>query len=265
MDKIDALVLMGSDPEALLEEYPDAPRKIIIYPRGREPRAKILIRKDVEIVQSDYSSFPDISDLDLIRDALIYLLNASYLNPRDNVLVLFSKEGEFHRLYFQLSSLSIPSLVNSLSDILPKEVVEGIVRISMDIVKRGREGNPVGALFIVGDVDEVKKYLIQKIANPMSSIPSEERTVLREENFDTIREFAVMDGATLVDEKGYVIATGVYVKNLSIDEWIVDGGGRHLAAQAITKHTKAVSFVISAEGRIRVYRDGKMIFELKDF
>ena len=259
------LVLMGDDPEKMLDDFKDIPRVIIVYPRGRGPTAKVLIRKDVDIIQSDYSTIPDFSDLDLIRDALLYLINASYLGAKDRVLVAFSKNGEHHRLYFDLSSMALPSLMESLSDFLDKEVVEGIMRIAMSVVRRGREGNPAGALFIVGDVDNVMKHAVQKIANPMPSIPLEERNVRNEENHESIREFAMMDGATLVDEDGFVRATGIYIKTLSIDDWIVDGGGRHLAAQAITNITKAVSFVVSSEGTIRVYRNGKMIFELKDF
>jgi diadenylate cyclase len=261
---LDALILMGDDPEKLLNEY-EAKKTIIIYPKGKNPTASILLRNDVEIVNSDYLTSPDFSDLELVRDALIYLLNASYITSKDRVRVLFSKKGERHVMDFDLSLMPLPSLANALSDILDKELVEKIVKLSRSIVRKGREGNPAGALFIVGDSENVMKESIQKIANPMESISPERRNVLNEENFDTIREFAIMDGATIMDEKGYVIATGVYIKNLSIDDWVMEGGGRHLAAQSITKTTRAVSFAVSSEGTIRIYRDGKMIFELKDF
>ncbi len=261
---IDALILMGDDPEKLLGEY-EAKKKIIIYPKGKNPTASILIRKDVEIVNSDYLTSPDFSDLELVKDALVYLLNASFITPRDHIRVLFSKRGERHVMDFDLSMMPLPSIANALSDILDKELVEKIVKLSRSIVRKGREGNPAGALFIVGDSENVMKESIQKIANPMESIPLERRSILDEDNFDTIREFAIMDGATIVNEEGLVLATGVYIKNLSIDQWVVEGGGRHLAAQSITKITRAVSFAVSSEGTIRIYRDGKMIFELKDF
>jgi len=261
----DKIVLMGEDPEKLAEGYLDK-SLIIVYPRNRKPTAQILLRKNIVRIFSDYGAYPDIEDLTLIRDTVLYLLNSSYITSKDRVLVIFSKRGEEHKLFFDFTLMKIPTLLDMLSDRIDKEIVEGIIKLAMAIVKKGREGTPAGALFIVGDIPNVMKYVVQKIANPVNGIERELRNVLDENNFDTIKEFALMDGATLVDDDGYVVSTGVYVKNLMIDDWILDShGGRHLAARSITKLTKAISFAVSTEGTIRVYKDGKMIYELKDF
>ncbi len=261
----DKVVLMGEDPEKLVGEYLDKPL-IVVYPRNKRPTAQMLLKRNVIKVFSDYASYPDIEDLTLIRDTIFYLLNASYLASKDRVLVIFSKRGEEHRLFFDLSLMKLPILLDMIGDRVDREIVENVLKLSMSIVKKGREGTPAGALFIVGDTQNVMKYVVQKIANPVNGIDREMRNVLNEENFDTIKEFAIMDGATLIDEDGYVVSTGVYVKNLLVDEWILDGhGGRHLAARSITKLTRAISFAVSTEGIIRVYKDGKEIYELKDF
>jgi len=261
----DKIVVMGEDPENLAKEYLDR-HIIIVYPKNRKPTAQILLKKNVVKIFSDYAAYPDIEDLVLIRDTIFYLLNASYITSKDRVLVIFSKRGEEHRLFFDLTTMKIPSLLDILADRIDREIVESIIKLAIGIVKKGREGTPAGALFIVGDIPNVMKYVVQKIANPVNGIDVSLRNVLNPENFDTIKEFALMDGATLVDEEGYVVSTGVYVKNLVVDEWLLDGhGGRHLAARSITKLTKAISFAVSSEGTIRVYKDGKMIYELKDF
>ena len=136
----------------------------------------------------------------------------------------------------------------------------------MSIAKKGREGVPTGALLVVGDVQNVKKYIIQKIANPIKSLSLEERSIMKEDNFETLREFATMDGATIIDSRGYVVTCGAYIKNLFVEEWAVDGlGGRHLAGRSITRLTRAISFVISSEGTIRVYRDGDLVYKLDSF
>jgi len=261
----DKVIVMGDDPEKLAGEYLDR-SLIIVYPKNKKPTAQILLKKNVVRIFSDYAAYPDIDDLTLIRDTIFYLINASYITSKDRVLVIFSKQGEEHRLFFDLSLMKIPTLLDMVSDRVDREIVEGIIKLAMEIVKKGREGNPAGALFIVGDIPNVMNYVVQKIANPVNGIERELRNILDENNFDTIKEFALMDGATLVDDEGYVVATGVYVKNLVVDDWILDGhGGRHLAARSITKLTKAISFAVSTEGTIRVYKDGKMIYELRDF
>ncbi|EDY35382.1 conserved domain protein [Aciduliprofundum boonei T469] len=265
MDEPTKIVVMGDDPESIAQNYEDK-ELIVIYPKGKRPRADMLLRKNIVRIFSDYGKYPDIEDLELIKNTIFYLLNSSYIDNKDRILLLFSKEGEEHRLFFDMSKMNLPNLVNMVSDRIKGEIVENILKLAMSIVKRGREGTPAGALFIVGDTNNVKNYVIQKIANPISGIDREMRSVLNEENFDTLREFAIMDGATLIDNRGVVVSTGVYVKNLSIEEWLMDGfGGRHLAARSITKLTKAISFAVSAEGTISVYRDGEKIYELKDF
>lgn len=259
------IVVMGEDPERMVEGFENEDI-IIVYPKNKRPTVKFLLKKNVKSVFSDYSSFPDIETLGIIRDTLMYLFNSSFITSKDRVLFVFEKEGESHRLFFDMPKLKMLSLLDILSDRLERDVVENVLKLSMQIVKKGREGSPAGALFIVGDTRSVMQYVVQKIANPMSGIEKDLRNLLREENFDTLREFAIMDGATIVDDRGYVVSSGAYVKNLVVDEWILDGyGGRHLAARSITKLTKAISFAVLSEGTIRVYRDGKMIYELNNF
>ncbi len=265
MKDVDKVVVMGDDPEKIALQYTDK-NVIIVYPRNRRPTAEALLRKNFVRIFSDYSRYPDIETLDIIKDTLLYLLNSSYITSKDRVLVIFSKRGENHRLFFDLSAMKLPTLLEILGDRIEKELVEKLVKLCISIVKRGREGNPAGALFIVGDTNNVKKYILQKIANPLEGLDADQRNLMRDKNFDTIREFALMDGATIVDERGLALSCGAYVKNLEIEEWLMDGkGGRHLAARSITKLTKAVSFVVSAEGIIRIYKDGKLVYELKDF
>jgi len=259
------IIVMGEDPEKLAFKYRGR-SVIIVYPKNRRPSSQALLEKRFIKIFSDYAGYPDIESLEIIKNTLLYLLNASYLSNEDKVLVIFTKRGEEHTLFFDLQNLALPTLLKILEDRIDREVAEKLIKMCISIVKRGREGSPAGALFIVGDVTNVKKYIIQKIANPLEGIPREKRTLKDEENFDTIREFALMDGAVIMDESGIAISSGAYVKNLEIGEWILNGkGGRHLAAQSITKFTKAISFVVSSEGIIRIYKDGKLIYELKDF
>ncbi len=259
------IVVMGEDPEEIANQYADKD-VIIIYPQGFRPSAWSLLHNNFVKIFSNYSKYPDIESLGIIKDMLMYLLNTSHLTSGDRVLVIFRKKGEVHRLFFDFPSMKIPTILNTLSHRVRREIVENVLKICRSIVKGGREGNPAGALFLVGDAENVKENVVQKIANPMSGIEPMLRDVKRDENLPTIREFALMDGAIIIDDRGYVVSAGAYVKNLEIQEWVLDGkGGRHLAAQSITRRTRTIGFVVSSEGVIRIYEDGKMIFELKDF
>jgi len=260
---ITKVVAMGDNPESLVEEYINFPL-IIIYPKHVNPSRNILTLKNATVLYAEYSSYPDIESIKIMRDVIFYLLNASYIRADDKILVLFEKQGEHYELLMNMTEMKYPMLLHRLADRLSGALVESLLRLSMAIAKKGREGIPTGALFVVGDSQNVKKYLIQKISNPIKSLSLIERSILDESNFETLREFATMDGAMILDSRGYVITCGAYIKSLLVDE--VDKlGGRHLAGKSITKLTRAVSFVVSSEGTIRVYRDGLQVYELDSF
>ncbi len=259
------VVVIGENPESVAKNYAGVPM-IIVYPSHARPSREILLRRDVTVLYSDYAIYPDIESLKIVRDMLYYLLNTSNLSSDDRVLVVFQKRGEVYEIKLDLGDMRYPTLIEALGDRLSGELIEKLLRLSMSIAKRGREGIPTGALFVVGDVQNVKKYLIQKIANPIKSLALEEKSVLHEENFETLREFATMDGAMIIDSRGYVVTCGAYIKTLFVEEWLADGlGGRHLAGKSITRLTRAVSFVVSSEGTIRIYRDGDLVYELDSF
>ena len=259
------VVIIGEDPEREAREYLGYPL-IIIYPNHKNPSREFLIRKDVTILHSEYSHYPDIESMKIVRDMVFYLLNTSHLNQDDMVLVIFDKLGEKYEILLDLSKMKYPTLISELGDRLSGEIIENLLRLSMAVAKKGREGIPTGALFVVGDSSNVKRYIIQKIANPIKSLSIEERSILDERNFDTLREFATMDGAMIIDSRGYVLTCGAYIKTLFVEEWLADGlGGRHLAGKSITRLTRAISFVVSSEGTIRIYRDGRLVYELDSF
>ncbi len=267
MDRPTKIVVMGDDPERVAEDYLDK-TVILIYNKKMKPSAAVLTRKNVKPVFMPFETYPDIDCLSQIRDVIYYLLNSSYIKIDDKVLFVFSKKGEYHQLYFDMSMLKNVRLIESVSDRIKKEVMEKILQLAMMIVHRGKEGQPAGALLIVGDTKNVMKYAIQKIYNPARAMDRFERSVLNDENLDSIREYAMMDGATIINERGEVISFGVYIKNLEIqdkdliEEWLTGNyGGRHLAAKAITKKTKAICVLVSSEGIIRIFRDGKKIHE----
>ncbi len=259
------IVIMGDNPGELAKEY-RGKRLVLIYPRGKNPKSDVLLNKNIMVLHSEYSDFPDIESLKIIRDWIFYLLNASIIGQDERILFVFSKKGERYEISMDMRELMYPSILEMLNDRLPGELVEKLLRLAMSIVLKGREGYPMGALLVVGDVHNVERYIIQKIGNPLKSLSPHLRNVLNEENFETLREFAMMDGAMIIDSRGYAITCGAYIKSLFVDEWSSENlGGRHLAGQSITKLTRAVSFVVSSEGEIRIYKDGRKIYELEGF
>jgi len=101
------------------------------------------------------------------------------------------------------------------------------------------------------------------IINPFEGHDKNGRYLLDSKNVATIKEFALLDGAMIVDNDGYAVAAGRYIVGVSWDLYLQGGlGGRHLAGASITKTTKAISIVVSSTGTIRAFKDGEEIYRI---
>jgi len=139
------------------------------------------------------------------------------------------------------------------------EVMSAVMKISFDIALAGREGKKVGAAFIVGDSEEVMKRSHQIILNPYEGHEEVYRNILDKKNWESVKEFAQLDGVFIIDDTGYIHAAGRYLdvdgKNVDIEKGL---GGRHVSAAAISRDTVAIAVTVSESGGVlRIYKDGK--------
>lgn len=79
---------------------------------------------------------------------------------------------------------------------------------------------------------------------------------------ETIKELAQLDGAFLASDDGIVSAT-CYINASSEGIDLPLGlGSRHVAAASITRHTNAVTVVVSESSVVRVLDDGEITAEI---
>lgn len=139
------------------------------------------------------------------------------------------------------------------------EIINAVLKIAFDIAITGREGKKIGTAFVIGDSEEVLKRSHQMILNPYSGQEEADRNILDKKNWESIKEFAQLDGVFVVDETGLIHAAGRYLdvdaKNIGIEKGL---GGRHVSTAAISRDTVAIAITISESGGvIRIYKDGK--------
>ena len=124
----------------------------------------------------------------------------------------------------------------------------------------------MGALFIVGDAQRVMYNSRELVRNPLDPRGGRGLNILEEAETKSIKEFATLDGAVVIDDQGNALSAGRYVMvrevpPVSLEEGL---GGRHLAAAYVTKVTKAVGIVVSSTRVMRVFKDGTVIYEVKN-
>ncbi len=144
------------------------------------------------------------------------------------------------------------------------KVLRAVLNVAMSIAQKGREGRKIGTAFVIGDVEEVLKRSRQLILNPYECHPPHERDITNPATWESVREFAQLDGVFVIDEEGIIIAAGRYLDVSGKDLKIKKGfGGRHLACAAITRETEAIAVVVSESGGdIRIYKDGEEIIAI---
>jgi len=99
-------------------------------------------------------------------------------------------------------------------DLLKKvkpEVLETVLNIALELSGEGREGKAIGATFVIGDNEKVMKLSRPLIMNPFKGYPEEARNILDEDVHETIKEFALLDGAFVIREDGVVMSAGVHL------------------------------------------------------
>lgn len=141
-----------------------------------------------------------------------------------------------------------------------------LLDIAIRLSAEGREGKPIGAVFVLGDAEKIDRYTSQLIFNPCKGHPQAARNIHNPEFLETLRELAALDGAFVVDKRGVVVTAGAYLdapvgKNVRVRRGL---GARHVAAAAMTAKTDSLALVISeSSGNITVFAQGAALLELE--
>jgi len=155
------------------------------------------------------------------------------------------------------------SVIGQGDEMLPTDVaaesLERLTAIATDLATAGREGKSIGAMFVLGDHEEVIKRSKQLILNPFHGYAEEDRNILNPFMDETIKELALIDGAFIVQGNGVVESAGCLIQ-AKADEIDLPGGmgTRHAAAAAITQRTESLALVVSSSGQVTYFRKGRM-------
>ncbi|MFB6173614.1 MAG: diadenylate cyclase DacZ [Halobacteriales archaeon] len=149
-------------------------------------------------------------------------------------------------------------LVNSRAE---AEVIRDVLELVIELGKKGQKGEPVGALFVVGDAGKVMNK-----SRPLSYNPFEKSHVHVGDSIVNVmlKEFSRLDGAFVISDSGKIVSAYRYLEPAAEGIDIPKGlGTRHMAAAAITRDTNAVSVVLSeSDGLIRAFKGGELVLEL---
>jgi len=247
---------------------------------NKEQETIILLTKNKEKIREQFLplcevvSLPDqdLSRSDQYQLGLLIAVLFDFVEYDETVLCMTGLVGSL-----RLDNLLITNLLRDNKwfqkhayEKIPKQILRSreficLLDIALRLANQGREGKKIGTTFILGDYKKYDKYLKQLVLNPCKGHPRKSRNIHDVDFFETIREYAALDGAFIVDDTGVVEKAGVYLNPPASDKaTLLKGfGARHAAAASLTAVTEALAITVSeSSSSIVVFFEGTPILQL---
>lgn len=206
-----------------------------------------------------------------VSQALLEAIADDLMQTGDKVIAVYS-------LYERdtLDSISVINLAEHLAKLtardlrrletqVPLETLRIVVDLACEIGREGREGRPIGTMFVVGHHRKVMSLSHEQVHDPFRGYNKKERMIRSPRVRESIKELAAIDGAFIVSADGMVQAAGRILdapaKGLTLSKGL---GARHWAAAAISKATNAVAITVSeSTGTVRIFENGIVVLRIE--
>jgi diadenylate cyclase len=148
---------------------------------------------------------------------------------------------------------------------VPLETLRAVVDLATEIGREGREGKPVGTMFVVGDTRKVLSMCRPLNFNPFRGYSREERDIRDRKVREQIKDIAQLEGAIIIRRDGVAVAACMYIDTTADGITLSKGlGTRHWAAAAISRKTKAIAVPVSqSSGTVRLFQDGEVVLHIE--
>jgi DNA integrity scanning protein DisA with diadenylate cyclase activity len=213
----------------------------------REGGTRTFNASIVAPVLNDFSLVKDVATAAYIDDIVDggFVLGVLCLSQLSSIVV------------FDVKQLATVKTIDKTGERVDPTALKAVLRLALELGREGREGKKVGTAFIIGDTNEVLKRSHQLILNPYKGHSEDTRDIKNRSHWETIKEFAQIDGVFIVDDKGVIISAGRY---LDVNTKLIElggFGGRHISALAVTRETQAIAVTVSESGgTVRLFKDG---------
>lgn len=202
-----------------------------------------------------------------LRSAVLVGLTRGFITFQDRLCCIAGIAGsnQFDSIVIVDVEKEFASLLSGHADLLPAdvkpEVLERVIGVATELAVEGREGRPVGCLFVVGDNERVERLTKPLVLNPFYGYKEEDRNILNPFMDETIKEFSSIDGAFVIGGDGVVRAAGALIQAADFNHSLPSGlGTRHAAAAAISAAADCIALVVSSSsGQVTLFRRGVMM------
>jgi DNA integrity scanning protein DisA with diadenylate cyclase activity len=150
---------------------------------------------------------------------------------------------------------------------VPLETLKAVVDLATEIGREGREGKPLGTIFVVGDTRKVLSMTRVIGFDPVRGYSRRERNLRDRKVRESVKEIAKLDGAIIINRDGTVEAAARYLDANTDGITLSKGlGSRHWSAAGISKRTQAIAVAVSeSSGTVRLFQNGEIMLHIEPF
>ena len=156
--------------------------------------------------------------------------------------------------------------LRQLESRVPLKTLKVVVDLAVDIGWEGREGNPIGTLFVVGDTRKVLAMSRLVGFDPVRGYSRKERCLFDSKVREGIKEIAQLDGAIVISAEGIAESAARYLESTSTSALSLSPGlgARHWTAAAISRMTSAIAVTVSqSTGTVRIFQNGEVALRIE--
>src|SRR6266852_2950776 len=266
-DAVLLLTKVDLDWEAVLHQLSDC--RLLVAAQDEILNRKLKENPALSVLDIDPGPTPTEERMSL---ALLEAVATEKLQTGATVIALYNGiEGEQEHPE-QIDSISVVHLgehlerlsaqdLRKLDSHVPLETLRAVVDLATEIGREGREGKPVGTMFVVGDTRKVLSMSRPINFNPFRGYSEAERDIRDRKVREQIKDVAQLEGALIIRRDGVAVAACMYLDVLAEGITSSKGlGSLHWAAAAISQKTKAISLAVSqCSGTVRIFQDGEIV------
>lgn len=247
--------------------------RLLVAGEDKDLTEKLKTREDITVLDIDPGPAPTHERLSL---ALLEAVRCDKLRAGADVVALYNGIEPDPKVPANIDSLSVIHLgehlerlssqdLRSLDTQVPLETLRSVVDLASEIGREGREGHPVGTMFIVGDTRKVLSMAQPMNFNPFRGYAQEERNIRKRAVREQIKDMAQLEGAFIIRRDGVAVAGSMRIEAPNKGFTLSMGlGTRHAAAAAISKATNAVAVVVSqSSGTVRLFQNGEVVLRIE--
>ena len=216
---------------------------------------------------------PIIDTRDQLAQAVLASVSEGHMRSGSNLIALFNNSGGDGDVVDTITSFSLTERLGRLTarDLrqlktkVPLETLKVVVDLAVSIGRDGREGKPVGTMFVVGDHRKVLEHSRPGGFDFVKGYGRKERSLHDSKTREGIKEISQLDGMFVISADGTVEAAARIIDTPPVELTMTKGlGSRHFAGAAISKNTKAIAVIVSqTSGTVRIFQDGEVVLRIE--